>query len=112
MALTVNVTALAEGVVLLGLSGRLDASAAADFEVALLPHAENAAVTRVILDGAGLEYVASAGLRAILKAIKAMTPRKAILYGVGLTPTVVAVLKMTGFLAFVQLRGSIDECLS
>ena len=112
MALTVTVETPAEGVTVLRLSGRLDAAAMADFEAILLPHAENPAVTRVILEGAGMDYIASAGLRSILKAVKAMTPRKAKLYGVGLVASVTSVLKMTGFLPFIELRSTIKECLS
>ena len=112
MALTVTTETPAEGVIVLRLSGRLDAAAMQDFEAILLPHAENPAIKRLILEGAGMDYVASAGLRSILKAIKALTPRKAKLYGAGLLPSVTAVLKMTGFLPFIELRATIEECLA
>jgi len=111
MALTVTAEIPAEGVALLRLAGRLDAAGMADFEAALLPHAENPAVQRVVLDGSGMDYVASAGLRVFLKAIKAMTPRKARLYGAGFGAPVVSVLRMTGFLPFIEMRGRIEECL-
>ena len=111
MALMVTALTPAEGVIVLRLSGRLDAAATLEFEAALLPLAENPATTRIILDGAGMDYVASAGLRTILKAIKALTPRKAKLYGAGFLPSVTSVLRMTGFLPFIELRPTVKECL-
>ena len=111
MALTVTVETPAEGVAVLRLSGRIDAAAMADFEAILMPHAENPAVARIVLEGSGMDYVASAGLRALLKAVKAMTPRKAKLYGAGLPGSVASVLKMTGFLSFIELRAGVAECL-
>ena len=112
MTLTMATETPAEGVVLLRLTGRVDAAATMDFEAALLPHAENPAVTVVILDGAGMDYIASAGLRVLLNAVKALASRKAKLYGVGLHPSVASVLKVTGFLAFINLRATVAECLS
>ena len=111
MTLTVTTETPAEGVTVLRLSGRIDAAAAADFEAILLPRAEDPAVTRIVLEGAGMDYIASAGLRAILRAVKALTARKAKLYGAGLLPSVTSVLKMTGFLPFIELRPTVDECL-
>ena len=112
MALTVTVETPAEGVTVLRLAGRLDASAMADFEAILLPHAENPTVARIVLEGTGMDYIASAGLRVLLKAVKAMMPRKAKLYGAGLGEPVTSVLKMTGFLSFIELRPGVSECLS
>ena len=112
MALTVTLETPAEDVAVLRLAGRLDAAVMADFEKALLPHAENPAVARVVLEGTAMDYIASAGLRVLLKAVKAMAPRKAKLCGAGLTPAVASVLKMAGFLAFIELRPTVAECLA
>ena len=111
MPLTITVENPAEGVVALRLAGRLDAAATADFEAVLLPHAENPSVRRLVIEGTAMDYVASAGLRSFLKAIKAMNPRQAKLLGAGFGPPVAAVLKMTGFLSFIDLRASLAECL-
>lgn len=112
MAITINIETPGEGIAVLHVAGRLDAATAADFEAALLPQAENPAVQRVVLDFSGLEYVASAGLRVFLKAVKAVAPRKAKLYVTGANDMVTSVLKMTGFLAYVTVRPTLDACLA
>jgi anti-anti-sigma factor len=112
MALTVTVETPAEGVTVLRLSGRIDAAAMADFEAILMPHAENPAMVRIVLEGSGMEYIASAGMRVLLKAVKAMTPRKAKLCGAGMGASVTSVLKMTGFHSFIDLRNTVAECLA
>lgn len=95
----------------LKINGRLDAAALGDFEAALLPLAGDAALERIVLDGTNLEYIASAGLRVLLKAIKAMGKRKAKLLGAAFNPQIVSVLKMTGFLSYIELNDNAAECL-
>ncbi|MDR3077505.1 MAG: STAS domain-containing protein [Planctomycetota bacterium] len=112
MAVTLTVDTLEGGTRVVHIAGRLDAEATADFEAALLPLAEDAGVSRIVLEGSGLVYVASAGLRVLVKAVKGMTPRKAKLLAAAMPETVVSVLKMTGFLSFVDLRKTVDECLA
>ncbi len=96
----------------LRIKGRLDAAALSDFEAALLPLAEDAALDRVVLEGTDLEYIASAGLRVLLKAIKAMGKRKAKLLGAAFNPQIVSVLKMTGFLSYIDLKENAAEHLA
>lgn len=86
--------------------GRLDAAAAPEFEQILMPLAENPKVRRIVLDGERLEYIASAGLRVLLKAVKAMQPRRARILGTRFNESVTAVLDMTGFLAFIDRRST------
>ncbi len=96
----------------LKINGKLDASALGGFEAALLPLAEDAALERIVLDGTGLQYIASAGLRVLLKAIKSMGKRKARLFGAAFNQQIVSVLKMTGFLSYIDLREDAAACLS
>ena len=112
MALTVTVEDRDGGIRVVRLAGRLDAESAADFEAALLPLAEDASVVRIALEGSGLVYVASAGLRVLVKAVKAMAPRRAKLAAAALPETVVSVLKMTGMLSFVAVHPTVDDCLA
>lgn len=92
-----------DGAVVVRLSGRLDAAASEDFENALLPRAGDPAMARIVLDGAKLEFVASAGLRVLLKAVKIMQPRGARLQVAGLSPGVLSVLRMSGFMPYVDV---------
>ena len=112
MPLTTSVETVAEGAILLRLSGRLDALSALEFEPVLLLRAEAPSVSRIILDAEGLDYIASAGLRVLLKAIKALNARQGMLYGVNLGEPIQTVLRMTGLLPHLTLRNSIEECLA
>lgn len=95
----------------LHMGGRLDAASVGDFEEAVLPLAGDAGVMRLVLDFGELEYVASAGLRVLVKVVKEMARRKAKLFGAGLSPETLFVLKMTGFLSFMEIKPTVDECL-
>ncbi len=77
MAITMQTEKRDGGVVVLRLNGRLDAASTEEFEAVLMPLAEDPEVKRLILACAGLEFTASAGLRVLIKGIKAMSPRKA-----------------------------------
>lgn len=112
MAVIVETERVGDGAAVVKIAGRLDAASIADFEAALLPLAEDAALGRVVLDGTRLDYVASAGLRVLLKAVKAMDQRKAKLLGAAFDPKIVAVLKMTGFLSYIEMRPGVAECLA
>jgi anti-sigma B factor antagonist len=99
------------GIAVLRVDGRLDAAAAGDFEAGILPLAGDAGVTRLILACGELEYVASAGLRVLVKVVKSLAARKAKLYCAELRPEPLSVLKMTGFLSFMAVKQTLDECL-
>ncbi|MCC8191140.1 MAG: STAS domain-containing protein [Planctomycetes bacterium] len=101
-----------KGVVVLYVGGRRDAAAVSDFEAEVLPPAAEDTVTRLVLAGADLEYVASAGLRVLVKVVKAMSGRKARLYAAEWRPETLAVLKMTGFLSFLDVKATVAECLA
>lgn len=111
MALAITVTELDGGAVVCELTGSLDASAAEEFEAVFLPLTENPSIHRIILNGSGLDYIASAGLRIFLKAVKTLEARKAELYGANLTGTVKSVLKITGFFRYIEERDTIADCL-
>ncbi len=90
--------------------GMLEAKAVPEFEAALLPLAGDERVTDIVLDFSGLEFVASAGLRVFLKAVKEMAPRKAVLHGVGMRGEVLPVFRMTGLLRYIQLYAAMEDC--
>ena len=66
-----TITKKKEGSVLCAeVSGRLDTSTSPDFEAAIKPELEG--ITELILDFKGLDYISSAGLRALLSFQKQM----------------------------------------
>lgn len=95
----------------LRIAGHLAAEAVGDFEKAILPLAGDAGVMKIVLDGAKLAYIASAGLRGLLKAIKDLEKRGGRLYAVNFGKNVVAILRMTGFLSYMDMKQSVEECL-
>ncbi len=79
MALTCTSDRPAAGVAVLIVQGDIDAASAQDFAAAVEPLSRDAAVLRLILDLSGVDYVASAGLRVFLGAIKELRGRKGVL---------------------------------
>ncbi len=102
----------ATGIPVLRVEGRLDAVAAADFSAALLPLAEDAAVKRIVLDCGELVFVASAGLRVFIIAVKAMKPRGAALCAAAASDDVASVFRMTGLQTLMIMKPTVGECLA
>lgn len=99
------------GAAVVRIVGRLTAASLDDFEKALLPLSADAVIGKIVLDGANLQYIASAGLRGLLKAIKELEKHGGKLYAVNLSKNVASVLKMTGFFPYVEIRSSVEDCL-
>ncbi|KAF1694924.1 STAS domain-containing protein [Pseudoxanthomonas koreensis] len=57
------------------IGGRLDTHTYAELDQALAPLLANNAVTSLVLDLAGLDYISSAGIRSVFKARKALSAR-------------------------------------
>lgn len=99
-----------DGIDILALAGRMDATTTPEFESAaraLLAQGKN----RVIVDMADLEYISSAGLRGILglvKSIKAASGRLAVC---SLQPMAAEVFRISGFNAMLTVCGSREEAL-
>lgn len=96
---------------LVNLRGRLDSSSSAGFEaklLALISGGERA----IILDCAGLDYLSSAGLRALLMAAKKMKASEGRLVISSLKDEVREVFEISGFDTVFPLFGSVDEAES
>jgi anti-anti-sigma factor len=65
----------ANGIQRVAIGGRLDTHTYAELDQALAPLLANAAVTSLVLDLAGLDYISSAGIRSVFKARKALSTR-------------------------------------
>ncbi len=97
-------------IVILTLSGRLDAMNATEYEKAI-DDVLGTGTTLLILDLDTLEYVSSAGLRVILKAAKT-------LYGSGRLALarpqegVKEILEMTGFSEIMPIHDSVEAAIA
>ncbi len=79
-------------------AGRFDGQGAAVFERETAPLFADASTPRWIVDMAGVEYLSSAGVRALVAAEKALRARKGCLILAALAPAVEFVLEATGLL--------------
>ncbi|MFT4625288.1 MAG: anti-sigma B factor antagonist [Myxococcota bacterium] len=92
------------------LTGHLDTTTSVPAEAALVALIESAAVAHVV-DLSGVSFVASSGLRVLLKTVKALKRRKCKLHLAGMTPGVHEVFTVSGFMAFFRVHGSLDDAL-
>lgn len=86
----------------LKVSGRLDTLNAKPFEGKLL-EAVKASNGAIVVDMAGVDYVSSSGLRALLVAGKAMSPHKRKLRLKTLQPQIQEVFDISGFSALFEI---------
>jgi len=73
--LRIDATPAANGIQRVALGGRLDTHTYAQLDETLAPILANPAVTSLVLDLAGLDYISSAGIRSVFKARKALAGR-------------------------------------
>ncbi len=91
--------------VVLGVTGRVDASNAGLLESRLLGVIE-AGHARVLVDCAGLEYISSAGLRALLMAAKRVKASKGLVAMAALQPQIREVFEIAGFASVFRMFPS------
>jgi len=91
-------------------SGRLDGSTAADFERTLLARLDTSP-RQLVLDLAELEYVSSAGLRAILVAAKRGRTTGCNVAVCRARPHIREVFEVSGFGSVVSLHDTVQEAL-
>ena len=85
----------------LALTGRLDTVTAPELEKAIAEQLPQ--IDSLVLDMGSLEYISSAGLRVILKAYKALTPKKGLKL-TGVQEAVKEVFDITGFSDFLVME--------
>lgn len=96
---------------ILTLSGKLDAVTAPAYEqqvMALL----NAAPCSLIIDFVELDYISSAGLRALLATAKQIKAKGGQLCCANVAGTVKEVFDISGFSAILQIRDSLADALA
>lgn len=96
---------LNDSVLTVYLDGRLDTDAAVRFEAELAEISSNNPHTSMIFDAEKLEYVASSGLRTILKMAK--TEKNFSVENV--SPAVYSVFEMTGFSRIINIRKALRK---
>ena len=94
----------------LSLSGRLDAMTAADFEKESLAWIDGGD-RKILLDLAELEYISSAGLRAILALAKRAKAVGGVLAVSSMTGMVAEVFTISGFDAFIPVAADRENGL-
>jgi anti-anti-sigma factor len=98
------------GAPVVAVSGKLDALSAGDYEEAMNRlFADGKA--RFVVDFAGLTYISSAGLRAILSAAKQSKARGGQAAFANVRGNVLNVMEMTGFASILSLHDSVDAAL-
>ena len=88
-----------------GIRGRADAEAADQIEQALRTAVENHA--KVAADFAAVDYISSAGLRAVLQAARAAQTRNSEFAVCGLTGAVKRVFDMSGMQHILRIEGEL-----
>jgi anti-anti-sigma factor len=97
-------------VVILALSGKLDATTAKTFEDKILG-VINSAAQRLVIDLAQLDYVSSSGLRVFLLAAKRLQATNGKLTLCGLQDHIQQVFDLAGFSSILSIYGSRDEAI-
>ena len=98
------------GVVILAISGRLDAVTVSDAEASLNDLIDGGR-DKVIIDFTSLEYISSAGLRFVLAGAKKLQAKGGSLLLVGLSGVVKEVFELAGFYDLLPVFASEKEAL-
>ncbi len=99
------------GVFIAAPSGRIDGFNAQDFHQTLSGEMSGED-TAVLVDMSGLNYISSAGLRAILMIAKALWQRKAKFMLCSLSGSIAEVFKMSGFDKIIEIHDSKEAALA
>ncbi len=100
-----------DGVAVVSLAGRLDRNTAGDVQTHLTDRIAGAG-PRLLVDGSGLDYVSSAGLRVFLIAAKKLDEVGGKLLICGLKPDVHAVFEATGFTKILAILPTREAALA
>jgi anti-sigma B factor antagonist len=97
-------------VVILALSGKLDATTAKTFEDKILG-VINSGAPRLVVDLSRLEYVSSSGLRVLLLAAKRLRATDGKIVLCGLQDHIRQVFDLAGFSSILSIYGSRNEAI-
>lgn len=91
------------------IGGRLDTHSYAELDQALASLLANEAITSLVLDLAGLDYISSAGIRSVFKARKALSARGGKVLVVNLQPQIQKVFDMVKAVPMGEIFTSVAE---
>lgn len=92
------------------IEGRLDASTAPEMQAGAIAALDGSGP--LVLDLAEVDYVSSAGLRALLILLREATARERPLALAALTPDVSDVIRLTGFDKLLDVHSDVDTALA
>ena len=98
------------GILFFTIVGRLDADSSPEAEK-VVHDALEGQTTRVLFDLASLEYLSSAGLRAILSASKEIKSREGKMMLAGLAQYVYEIFEISGFTSLIPIKETVVEAL-
>ena len=104
-------TSVQEGINIIKISGRMDATTTPQFNDAYQKLLESGQ-GRFIVDLGGLEYISSAGLRGILSMGKACKASGSSLAFCSMQAMVADMFKLSGFTSILNVYASLDEALA
>ena len=97
------------GVQRVAIGGRLDTHTYGELDQALAPVLANPAITSLVLDLAGLDYISSAGIRSVFKARKALATRAGKVLVVNPQPQIQKVFDMVKAVPLNEIFTSMAE---
>ena len=101
---------LADGLLVVSPSGNLDSGNSQAFEEALLVQMDGS-IRGVVFDFSRLDYISSAGLRVILRALKQFQTQGLRFMLAGLNTTVREIFEISGFLKYFKVFATVGEAL-
>jgi anti-sigma B factor antagonist len=99
-----------DGICILALSGRLDASSSSEFREKIMQRIEDG-TKRLILDCEDLDYISSAGLRVVLEATKEIKRHGGKLMLCSLQDYIKEVFEVAQFDSFLPIGGTLEEAI-
>ena len=100
-----------EGTMVLSVQGSIDTLTAGDFS-GLIENEILAGHNRVVLNMSGVDFMSSAGLRAILSVLKHSRQQGGDLYIAAASPGVDKILNMSGFTSILKTFATVDQAIA
>ena len=96
---------------ILGISGRLDATTSPDLDKLITQRLQSGA-NNLLMDLSQLQYISSAGLRVLAVALKQVSANSGRMRLCGLREPVKMVFDVSGFTSFFPISASVEEALA
>lgn len=96
--------------ILVRVAGALDAGTSIELDSKLSPYFANPQTQRVVFNFSGLTFLSSSGLRIVMMALKAVTPRGGKVGIAGAQPQIMSIIKMAGIATLLEFKDSGFNC--